>query len=165
MCRFVALYHFHATISSRDEKWVEGSLRQLFPQAQSWDDVSVPLLSQGCENLGISNAESTSCAFVNCQISPADYKAKIVGLIHMKLPPPNVWTFGGLKRQANGSFNDKDLAEIIKDSMEVPAGAFGARRTPHAMRIIEMMGIEQNREWGVCSLNEFRKVRIHEPEG
>ncbi|KAG8883882.1 hypothetical protein FRB97_005720 [Tulasnella sp. 331] len=125
---FVALYHFHATISSHDEKWVEGSMRQLFPNAQSWDDIST-----------------------------ADYKAKIAGLIHMKLPPPNVWTFGGLKRQANGSFNDKDLAEILKDAMEVPAGAFGARRTPHAMRIIEMMGIEQNREWGVCSLNEFRK--------
>ncbi|KAG8990745.1 hypothetical protein FRB94_013112 [Tulasnella sp. JGI-2019a] len=125
---FVALYHFHATISSVDEKWVEGSMRQLFPNAQSWDDIST-----------------------------ADYKAKIAGLIHMKLPPPNTWTFGKLKRQANGSFNDKELGDILKDAMEVPAGAFGARRTPHAMRIIEMMGIEQGRDWGVCSLNEFRK--------
>ncbi|KAG8854899.1 hypothetical protein FRB96_007299 [Tulasnella sp. 330] len=131
---FVALYHFHATISSHDEKWVQGSLKQLFPDKESWDDIST-----------------------------ADYKAKIAGLIHMKLPPPNTWTFGGLKRKANGSFDDKDLAEIIKDSIEVPAGAFGARRTPHAMRIIEMMSIEQNREWGVCSLNEFRKFLGLEP--
>jgi hypothetical protein len=27
------------------------------------------------------------------------------------------------------------------------------------MRFHEMMGIEQNRRWGVCSLNDFRKVR------
>jgi hypothetical protein len=26
------------------------------------------------------------------------------------------------------------------------------------MRLQEIMGIEANRSWGVCSLNEFRKV-------
>jgi hypothetical protein len=26
------------------------------------------------------------------------------------------------------------------------------------MRLQEIMGIEANRKWGVCSLNEFRKV-------
>jgi len=26
------------------------------------------------------------------------------------------------------------------------------------MRLHEIMGIEQNRRWGVCSLNDFRKV-------
>lgn len=25
------------------------------------------------------------------------------------------------------------------------------------MRLHEIMGIEQNRQWGVCSLNDFRK--------
>lgn len=42
---------------------------------------------------------------------------------------------------------------------EHPAGSFGARHTPHIMRLHEMMGIEQNRRWGVCNLNDFRKVR------
>lgn len=37
------------------------------------------------------------------------------------------------------------------------AGAFGARGTPGIMRLNEIMGIEANRTWGVCSLNEFRK--------
>lgn len=46
-------------------------------------------------------------------------------------------------------------------STEHPAGSFGARHTPHIMRLHEIMGIEQNRRWGVCSLNEFRKVRLH----
>ena len=26
------------------------------------------------------------------------------------------------------------------------------------MRLHEIMGIESNRQWGVCSLNDFRKV-------
>lgn len=29
------------------------------------------------------------------------------------------------------------------------------------MRLHEIMGIEQNRRWGVCSLNDFRKVRLN----
>lgn len=37
------------------------------------------------------------------------------------------------------------------------AAAFGARGTPEIMRLNEVMGIEANRTWGVCSLNDFRK--------
>jgi hypothetical protein len=37
------------------------------------------------------------------------------------------------------------------------AAAFGARGTPSVMRLHEIMGIEANRSWGVCSLNDFRK--------
>ena len=44
--------------------------------------------------------------------------------------------------------------------MEQPAGAFKARGTPHVMRLHEIMGIEQNRAWGVCSLNDFRKASL-----
>jgi linoleate 10R-lipoxygenase len=44
------------------------------------------------------------------------------------------------------------------DSTEHPAGAFRARGTPAIMRPHEIMGIEANRSWGVCSLNDFRKV-------
>jgi hypothetical protein len=43
-------------------------------------------------------------------------------------------------------------------STEHPAGAFRARGTPACMRPHEIMGIESNRAWGVCSLNDFRKV-------
>jgi hypothetical protein len=44
------------------------------------------------------------------------------------------------------------------DSIEHPAAAFGARGTPDVMKVHEIMGIEANRSWGVCSLNEFRQV-------
>ncbi|EAU90460.2 heme peroxidase [Coprinopsis cinerea okayama7 len=72
-------------------------------------------------------------------------------------PPTTEWTFGGLKRQPDGRFRDEDLARIIQDATECEAAAFGARGTPAVMRLNEIMGIEQSRRWGVCSLNEFRK--------
>ncbi len=51
---------------------------------------------------------------------------------------------------------DSDLSQHIRT--EHPAAAFKARGTPNVMRMHEMMGIEQNRQWGVCSLNDFRKA-------
>jgi linoleate 10R-lipoxygenase len=45
----------------------------------------------------------------------------------------------------------------LQDATESPAGAFRARGTPGALRIIEMQGIAQARKWGVCTMNEFRK--------
>ncbi|TEB25040.1 heme peroxidase [Coprinellus micaceus] len=70
---------------------------------------------------------------------------------------PKKWTFGGLKRGSNGSFSDDDLANILHNATEWRAGAFKARGIPAAMRIIEILGIQQARSWGTCSMNEFRK--------
>jgi len=71
--------------------------------------------------------------------------------------PTTEWVFGGLKRQGDGSFRDEDLAKTLMDASEHPAAAFGARGTPGVMKFMEVMGIEQSRKWGVCSLNEFRR--------
>ncbi|KAI9456900.1 linoleate diol synthase [Russula earlei] len=73
-------------------------------------------------------------------------------------PPITQWTFGNLKRGKDGRFKDSELGEIIKNAIEHPAATFGARGTPHIMKVHEIMGIEASRRWGVCSLNEFRKV-------
>ncbi|KAG6844776.1 hypothetical protein H0H87_003894 [Tephrocybe sp. NHM501043] len=72
-------------------------------------------------------------------------------------PSITEWTFGGIHRQADHTFDDDDLAKILHDATEHPAAAFRARGTPASMRLHEIMGIEQNRRWGVCSLNDFRK--------
>ncbi len=37
------------------------------------------------------------------------------------------------------------------------AGAFGARNIPPIMKVIEVLGIQQGRDWGVATLNELRK--------
>jgi hypothetical protein len=62
-----------------------------------------------------------------------------------------------LQRGPDGKFDDAKLAEIIYNAINTPAHAFGARGVPESMRVVEIMTIEQNRAWGTCTLNEFRK--------
>ena len=63
----------------------------------------------------------------------------------------NIYT-RSLKRRPDGRFKDDDLARIIQDATENRAGAFKARGTPEALRVIEILGIEQGRAWGTCSV-------------
>ncbi|KAG8892206.1 hypothetical protein FRC01_014292, partial [Tulasnella sp. 417] len=123
---FTALYHFHASISSGDEKWAAESISRMF-SGKSFDEISVE-----------------------------DYVEKIKEFIARPRSPPSSWTFDGLTRAEDGTFPDDGLARILQNATEQPAGAFGARRTPHALKIVEIMSIEQNREWGTCTLNAFR---------
>ncbi|KIO24704.1 hypothetical protein M407DRAFT_25951 [Tulasnella calospora MUT 4182] len=132
---FLALYHFHSSISAADEEWAGKSFERLF-HTKDWDSITVD-----------------------------QYKDTINKLIEQENPkdhPPNTWPLGRYQRQADGSFRDEDLAKILLDACESPASAFKARGTPHVMRIIEIMAIQQNRDWGTCSLNEFRKSGIRE---
>jgi len=62
-----------------------------------------------------------------------------------------------LQRGADGKFSDDDLTDILKEATESPAGAFRGQGTPPVLRLVEMMGIEQSRQWGLCTMNEFRK--------
>ncbi|KAI0313699.1 heme peroxidase [Amylostereum chailletii] len=74
-------------------------------------------------------------------------------------PGPNEreWTFDGLKRGPDGRFADADLARILLNATEAPASAYKARGIPEALRVIEILSIEQARSWGTCSMNEFRQ--------
>lgn len=90
------------------------------------------------------------------EVTVTDFKAVGKKLSAMD-PDLTHWTFGNMTRQADGSFKDEDLAKVLQDATDEPAAAFRARGTPPSMRLHEILGIEQNRRWGVCSLNEFRK--------
>ena len=57
----------------------------------------------------------------------------------------------------NNRFRNADLAKILMDATEAPAAAFRARGTSALMKVVEVLGMEQARGWGVCALNEFRK--------
>ncbi|CAK5274234.1 unnamed protein product [Mycena citricolor] len=79
---------------------------------------------------------------------------------HTKLIPdrdPREWTFDGLVRGADGRFKDSDLATILQNSTSWRAGAYKARGIPEVLRVIEVLGIEQARRWGACSMNDFRR--------
>jgi hypothetical protein len=58
-----------------------------------------------------------------------------------------------------------DLARILQDATENVAGAFGARGVPEAMRIIELIAIEQAREWGTCSVSRALLCRCPGGDG
>ncbi|KAF5368150.1 hypothetical protein D9615_010185 [Tricholomella constricta] len=51
---------------------------------------------------------------------------------------------------------DDDLADVLQCATENPAGAFRGRGTPEVLRIAEVEGIRQARQWGLCTMNEFR---------
>ncbi|KAG6837017.1 hypothetical protein H0H93_016224 [Arthromyces matolae] len=59
-------------------------------------------------------------------------------------------TFGGLQRQPDGRFKDDDLAKIIQDATDWRAASYSSG-CPEALRVIEILGIEQARGWGTCS--------------
>ena len=127
---FNLLYRFHSCISQRDERWINDFFLKLFP-GHDVDDL---------ENVSLSELGQ---AMLNYEKSiPSN---------------PSERTFGDLERQANGRFKDEDLVRILKESMEDPAGLFGAKTVPKALKIIEIQGINQARKWGCASLNEFRE--------
>ncbi|KAL2422066.1 Linoleate 10R-lipoxygenase [Exophiala dermatitidis] len=70
---------------------------------------------------------------------------------------PQQRPFAHLRRNANGMFEDEDLARIMRAGIEQVAGAFGARNIPKSMRAITILGINQSRYWNLCTLNEYRK--------
>lgn len=124
---FAVLYHWHAALSAADDNWMEGLLRQQYPDLQSLDDVTVEMFQ------------------------------KVIMWYGQRLMTslPKDWTFGGLKRQADGRFKDTDIAEIIKGCIEEPAHEFGAHGTPLSLKVVDIMGQLQARNvFNVCTLNE-----------
>jgi hypothetical protein len=126
---FNMLYRFHPIISERDEKWLVDFLsREVFPHVRK-------------------------------PLNELNAKELITGLIAFeeKIPKqPKERSFGGLHRNQDGTFNDADLVRILKESIEDPAGLFGAKTIPKALRVVEILGIIQARKWQLASLNEFR---------
>lgn len=70
---------------------------------------------------------------------------------------PSQRTFAHLKRQEDGTFRDDELVHILTTAIEDVAGSFGAGNVPKVLKAVEVLGIEQGRQWRVGSLNEFRK--------
>lgn len=108
---FAVLYHWHAALSAADDKWMEELVKQSNPDIKSMDDVGVEQFHEVLKTQGA----------------------------YFKTTLPRHWTFGGLKRQDDGRFNDVELGEIIKDCIEEPAHAFGAHGTPASMKVIDIM--------------------------
>ena len=64
-------------------------------------------------------------------------------------------------RIANESIYLDDLANILHNATETSASAFKARGIPSVLRVIEVLGIEQARSWGVCSVRSDYNLFVH----
>ncbi|KAF3920745.1 hypothetical protein ABW20_dc0100857 [Dactylellina cionopaga] len=127
---FAVLYHWHAALSAADANWMEELIRWEFPDLKDMEDVTIEMF----------------------------HKVMMTWGHKLMVTPPKDWTFGGLKRQADGTFNDTELADIIKSCVEEPAHEFGAHGTPVSLKIVDIMGQLQARNvFNVCTLNEFRR--------
>ena len=79
------------------------------------------------------------------QLVPEDYK-RLERLARSDEPLAKR-TFGDLKRKADGTFNDDDLAKILHDATESHAGVFRAYGSPECLGFVDKMGILKAREW------------------
>ncbi|KAL9116562.1 MAG: hypothetical protein Q9187_006913, partial [Circinaria calcarea] len=70
---------------------------------------------------------------------------------------PQKRPFAHLTRNADGKFNDDDLVKIMTESIEDPAGAFGANNVPVSLKAVSILGMMQARKWNLATFNEFRK--------
>ncbi|KAH6610036.1 fatty acid oxygenase [Trichoderma cornu-damae] len=131
---FNMIYRWHSATSAQDEAWTNGVFHDLFGPSTNIDAVSVDQFLQAIRR------RTTDI--------PQD---------------PQKWTFGDLKRTSDGSFSDDGLVKLLQAATENVAGAFGARNVPRVLKVVEMYGIQQGREWGLASLNEFREFFKLEP--
>jgi linoleate 10R-lipoxygenase len=67
-------------------------------------------------------------------------------------------TSGKNMRTSSGAFHTSTIATILKSATLESAHSFGARCIPRVMRVVEMMGIEQARRWGVGGINDLRRT-------
>ena len=130
---FNLLYRFHSCISKRDEAWTQEFFLKAFP-GKTVDELN--------------------------ELNPLKFLGSLQSFFAQVDPGPSKREFGALKRQtegpSKGTFKDKELVKVLKESIEDPAGCFGARMVPEALRVAEILGIMQARKWQVASLNEFR---------
>ncbi|KAJ7083708.1 heme peroxidase [Mycena belliarum] len=126
---FNLLYRWHAALSEQDTKWTEDLFNELFdfPAGKDFSTLTIQDF-----------------------LKVAREKMR---------PDPDVrkWTFNKLQRGPDGRFKDSDLANILHNATSWRAGAFKGRGIPEVLRVIEVLGIEQARRWGACSMNDFRR--------
>ncbi|CAE6332823.1 unnamed protein product [Rhizoctonia solani] len=132
---FNLLYRWHTVVSDEEEKWTLNILKGLFPDKKP-GDLTLPDFYGALGRLRNGNV-------------PPEL------IVH---PEPHKRNFGGIVRGSDGRFKDSDLAKILHDATANTANRYGARGTPDALKVIEIVGMEQARKWGVCTMNEFREA-------
>ena len=76
------------------------------------------------------------------------------------MPSPNGQFL--VRDDKTGAFCTEELAEILQAATQASASAFKARGIPEVLRVIEILGIEEARQWGTCTVSIWiHSIRIH----
>ncbi|KAF8161961.1 heme peroxidase [Mycena galopus ATCC 62051] len=125
---FNTLYRWHATLSPKEVDWAKTLMgRQI---------------NKKTENINWNQLEAD------------DYVRAAKAVLPLKEPKDR--TFADLTRK-DGKFDDAELARLIYEATEAPAGEFRALGTPGVMSFIDIIGIKRARAMNTCSLNQFRE--------
>ncbi|KAL9020872.1 MAG: hypothetical protein Q9185_001943 [Variospora sp. 1 TL-2023] len=161
-CEFSLLYRFHSAISKDDADWTEHFFKKCLPadlQHKSLEELTVEdmhsMMNTFAKRAAPEEETVDSAKQASSKTKTGDSGSQKTG--------PEFREFGGLKRGLDGRFDDAELAAILKHKIDDPAGVFGAKHVPKALRVIEMAGIVTARKWEVASLNEFRTFFGMEP--
>ena len=138
-CEFNLLYRWHAAISDRDDQWTQEFTKKIFP-------------GRNIAKLTIAEFRSGLRAWTT-QVDRDPSKRNL--------------DMGNLVRGEDGTFDDSGLIKILIESTEDCAGcpylsylltiaAFDSG-VPLALRLVEVLGIQQSRSWKTATLNEFRR--------
>lgn len=151
-CEFSLLYRFHSAISKDDADWTEHFFKECLPanlQHKSLEELTVEDMHSMMNIFAKRAAPEEETVDYAKQASPqtknGDSGAQKTG--------PEFREFGGLKRGLDGRFDDAELAAILKHKIDDPAGVFGAKHVPKALRVVEMAGIVAARKWEVASVS------------
>ncbi|KAF8323486.1 heme peroxidase [Cantharellus anzutake] len=142
---FNVLYRLHPAMSAEDAAYTERAFQYLFGPDADFDEITPDqfelVLGQKIAQANAARRKDKDGNSIPELINdgkPADYL----------LPQYNVPTF---KRDPKTKrYDDDQIANAI-------LSAIAARGVPGVMRVIEMLGIMQARNWGCCTLNEFRR--------
>jgi hypothetical protein len=135
---FNLVYRWHASISTRDEKWTEALSAQMWAGATSMSEVP------------------------QYEIMKTLKKTEE----HLQSLEPNERPFPALESETmtritegpyKGNFKDDEIAEFLTSGIEDCANAMGPQQVPICMRAIEILGIQQARTWQLSTLNELRE--------
>ncbi|KAF8307548.1 heme peroxidase [Clavulina sp. PMI_390] len=161
---FNVLYRLHPAMSAEDAAFTEQLFRSplLFGPDANFDEITPELFELKVSGLSLGrpidpatfksmsedqrNAlkdDSKPRDYLGLYKAEADRKKNRLGTF------PRDWK--------TGRVDDDLLADALIKAISVPAASFKARGVPGVMRVIEILGIQQARNWGCCTLNEFRR--------
>ena len=129
---FNLIYRWHATVSERDARWIEKVYFKTFGQSPS--DMTVPKMIEKLTQMEKKMASDPA------QQPLLNYAGELVP-----------------RDKHTKKFDDDEVVKILVESIEDCANAFGANQVPECLRVVEMMSIQQARDWQMCTLNEFRR--------